>query len=80
MLYTTGYIWRRNCLLKRVVENKIEERIEVTGRRGGGSKQLLDNLKETREYWQLKEGALDNTLWRTCLRRSYGPDVRHNTE
>jgi hypothetical protein len=63
-----------------VVERKIEERIYVTGRRGGGGKQLLDDLKETREYWQMKEGTLDRTLWRTCLRRGYGPDVRQNTE
>jgi hypothetical protein len=34
-----------------VVEKKIEERMEVTERRGGGCKQLLDDLKETREYW-----------------------------
>jgi hypothetical protein len=29
-----GHIWRRNCLLKHVIERKIEGRIEVTGRRG----------------------------------------------
>jgi hypothetical protein len=29
-----GHILRSNCLLKRVIEGKIEERIEVTGRRG----------------------------------------------
>jgi hypothetical protein len=58
-----------------VVERNIEERTEVKGRRGGGRKQLLDDLKERREYWQLKEGALDRTLWRTYLRRGYGPDV-----
>jgi hypothetical protein len=29
-----GHISRRNCLLKHVIEGKIEERIEVTGRRG----------------------------------------------
>jgi hypothetical protein len=27
-----GHILRRNCLLKRVIEEKIEERTEVTGR------------------------------------------------
>jgi hypothetical protein len=27
-----GHILHRNCLLKRVIEEKIEERIEVTGR------------------------------------------------
>jgi hypothetical protein len=29
-----GIILRRNCLLKHVIEGKIEGRIEVTGRRG----------------------------------------------
>jgi hypothetical protein len=28
-----GHILRRNCLLKHVIEGKIEGRIEVTGRR-----------------------------------------------
>jgi hypothetical protein len=29
-----GHILRRNCLLKHVIEGKIKERIEVTGKRG----------------------------------------------
>jgi len=29
-----GHVLPRNCLLKYVTEEKIEERIEVTGRRG----------------------------------------------
>jgi len=37
-------------------------------RRGGSRKQLLDDLKETRGYWKLKEEALDrsveNWLWK----------------
>jgi hypothetical protein len=44
------HFWRRNCLLKRVIEGKIEGRIEVTGRRGRRRKQLLDDLNETRGY------------------------------
>jgi hypothetical protein len=47
-------ILRRNCLLKHVIEGKIEERIEVTGRRGSRRKQLLDDLKKNRGYWKLK--------------------------
>ena len=39
-----GHILCRNCLLKQVVEGKIARRIEVTGRRGRGSKQLLDGV------------------------------------
>jgi hypothetical protein len=37
-----------NCLLKHVIEGKIEGRIEVKGRRRRRSKQLLENLQETR--------------------------------
>jgi hypothetical protein len=29
-----GHILRRNCLLKHVIEGKIEGKMEVTGRRG----------------------------------------------
>jgi hypothetical protein len=41
-----GHILRRNCLLKHVIEKKIEERVEVTGRRRRRRKQLQDGLKE----------------------------------
>jgi hypothetical protein len=34
----------------------------MTGRRGRGRKRLLDDLKEKRRYWKLKEEALDRTL------------------
>jgi hypothetical protein len=50
-----GYILRRNCLLKHVIEGKIERRIEIMGIRGRRRKQLLDDLKETRGYWKLNE-------------------------
>jgi hypothetical protein len=45
-----------------VIEGKLEGRIEMTGRRGIRSKQLLDDLKEKRRYWKVKEEALDRTL------------------
>jgi hypothetical protein len=50
---------RRNCLLKHAIEGKLEGRIEIMGKRGRRHKQLLDDLKEKRRYWKLKEGALD---------------------
>jgi hypothetical protein len=75
-----GHILRRNCLLKHVIEGKLEGRIEMTGRRGRRLKQLLDNLKEKRRYWKLKEEALDRTLWRTHFGRGYGPVIRQTTE
>ena len=41
--------------------------MEVAGRKGRRSKQLLDDLKEEKGYWKMKEEALDFTLWRTLL-------------
>jgi hypothetical protein len=71
-----GHILHRNSLLKHIIEGKIEERIEVTGRLGRRRKQLLDNLKEKRTYWELKEAPLYRTLWRTRFGRAYGPVYR----
>ena len=42
------HILRRNCLLKRVIEGKIQGGKEVTGRRGRRCRKLLDDLKERR--------------------------------
>ena len=47
------------------------------GRRGR-SKQLLDDLKEKRGYWKLKDGTLDRILQRT--RRGYRFVVRQAAE
>jgi hypothetical protein len=52
----------------------------MTGRRGRRHKQLLDDLKEKKIYWKLKEEALDRTVWRTRFGRGYGPVVRQTTE
>jgi hypothetical protein len=75
-----GHIMRRNCLLKHVIEGKVEGRLELTGRRGRRRKQLLYDLKEKRIYWKLKEEALDRTQWRTRFGRGYRPVVRQTTE
>jgi hypothetical protein len=75
-----GYILRRNCLLKRVIEGKIKGRIEVTGRRGRRRGNLLDDLKERRGYSHLKEEALDRTMWRARFGRGFGPVVRQTAE
>jgi hypothetical protein len=52
----------------------------MTGRRGRRRKQLLDDLKEKKRNWKLKEEALDRTLCRTRFGRGYGPVVRQTTE
>jgi hypothetical protein len=75
-----SHILRRNFLLKHVIERKLEGRIEMTGRRGRRRKQLLDDLKEKRRYWKLKEEAPDRTSWRTRFGRGCEPVVRQTTE
>jgi hypothetical protein len=75
-----GHILRGNCLLKHVIEGKIEGRIEVAGRRGRRCKQLLNYPEEKSGYWKLKREALDHTLWITCCGRGYGSVVRKATE
>ena len=70
-----GHILRRNCLLKQVIEGKIKGQIEVTRRRRRRRKKLLDDLKDRRGYCQLKEEALDRTMWRNRFGRGFGPVV-----
>ena len=75
-----GHILRRNCLLQRVIEGKIKGGILVTGRRGRRRRKLLDDLKERRGYSNLKEEALDRTMWRAGFGRSFGPVVRQTSK
>ena len=70
-----GHILRRNCLLQQIIEGKIKGRIEVRRRRGRRRKKLLDDLKDGRGYCQLKEEALDRTMWRNRFGRGFGPVV-----
>jgi hypothetical protein len=56
---------------KHVLERKIEGSLEVTGRRGRRTDQLLDDLKETREQGKLKEKVRNLTLSRTRFKRDY---------
>ena len=73
-------ILRRNCLLKQVIEGKIKGEIDVTRRRGRRRKKLLDDLKDRRGYYHLKEEALDRIMWRNRFGRGVGPVVRQITE
>jgi len=60
----------RNSLLKHAVEGKMEGRRDVTGCRGRTHKQLLDDLKEKRDYGKLKENLLWKGVW-TCCKTGY---------
>ena len=66
---------RRNCLLQQIIEGKIKGQIEVSRRRGRRRKKLLDDLKDRRGYCQLKEEALDRTMWGNRFGRGLGPVV-----
>jgi hypothetical protein len=73
-----GHILCRNCLLKHVIEGKVEGRIEMTGRRGRRHKQLLDDLKEKRdtgiERGSTRSHPVENLFWkrlRTCRKTDY---------
>jgi len=61
-----GRILSRNCILKHVIEGKIERNIGGTGRRWRRRKQLLDDLKEKDKIMEMKEEVLyqsiDNSL------------------
>ena len=65
---------RRNCLVKQIIEVKIKGQIEVTRRRGSRYKKLLDDLKDRRGYCQLKEEAVDRTMWMNRFGRGFGPE------
>ena len=53
-----GHILRRNCLLHDVIEGQM---MKV---KGVGRGQLLDDLRNRRRYWELKEEAKDRKRWR----------------
>jgi hypothetical protein len=64
-----GHILCRNCLLKHVVEGKIEGiRLVKEGQRRR-RKLLPGDVKKKRGYCKLKEGVLDRTVWRTRFGR-----------
>jgi hypothetical protein len=75
-----GHILRKNCLLRRVTEGKVQGGIEVTGRQGRRRRKLLNDLNERRGYSHLKEEALVRTVWRARFGRRFGPVVRQTTK
>ena len=52
----------------------------MTGRRGGRRRKPVDDLKERKGYSNLKEEALDRTVWRARFGRGFGPVVRQTTK
>ena len=52
----------------------------MTRRRGRRHKKLLDDLREGRGYWHLKEEALNCTMWRNRFGGGIGPVIRQTAE
>jgi hypothetical protein len=75
-----GHILRRNCLLQRVIEGKLQGGIEVTETQGRRRRKLFYDLKERRGYSHLKEKAVDRTMWRVRFGRGFGPVVKQTTK
>jgi hypothetical protein len=53
---------------------------EMRRRRGRRRKKLLDDLTDRSGYCQLKEEALDRTMWRNRFGRGFGPVVWQITD
>ena len=53
---------------------------KVARRQGRRRKKLLDDLKDRRGYCELKEEALDRTVWRHRFARGFGPVVWQITD
>jgi hypothetical protein len=72
---TEGSSLRRNCVLKHVIEGKIEGRIGVTGRRGKRCKQLRMTLRkgDVTGLWKLKH-------WIARFGKGYRSVVRETRE
>lgn len=50
---------------------------EKPGRQGRTRQQLLDDFKETKGYWKVKNETQGSTVRRTVFGRGYGPATRH---
>ena len=60
-----GQILRWTCLVKHLIQGRINGSIEVTERRGRRRKKLLVDVKEKTGYWNSKELAVDLTVRRS---------------
>jgi len=64
-----GRILSRNCILKRVIEGKLDGNTERAGRRWRRRKQLPDDPKEKVNIMEMEEEAfyqsIDNSLWKS---------------
>jgi hypothetical protein len=66
---------RRKCLLKHVIEGKIDG----SKRRGGRRQQLLNDLQDERRYCIVQEETLDRTVSSSGFVRDCGHASRQTT-
>jgi hypothetical protein len=59
------YGLRGTCILKHVIEGKIQVKLDWTGKPGRRREQLLDDLRETSKCRKLKREALGRAVLRT---------------
>ena len=71
--YVRTYTHTHTYIYTYVCTKKWKNRSDVNTRKK--SRQLLEDLNETRGYWTLKEEVLERTLWRTRFGGGYGPVV-----
>jgi hypothetical protein len=72
-----GHILHRNCLLKHVIEVKIDRRVAVTGRRVRRRQQILNDIKERKGFLKLKEGYTMAKLVEAVPYKSEGHGFDH---
>ena len=76
--YVRTYTHTHTYIYTYVCTKKWKNRSDVNTRKK--SRQLLEDLNETRGYWTLKEEVLERTLWRTRFGGGYGPVVGQTAE
>jgi hypothetical protein len=65
-----------NCPLQYCIEGNYRRKYISDGKKKKKRRnQVLEDLKEKRSYWNVKEEALDRTQWRTRFGRGCGPVV-----
>ena len=75
-----GHTVRRHCLLKHVIEEKIERRIDWREDEEEGVIGYWMTLRRREDIGNLKKETLDRTVWRTRFGTGYGPVLRQTTE
>jgi hypothetical protein len=70
-----GHFLCRNGLLRHFIGGN-NRKVRRDGKTWKKSRHLLDERKEKRRYWKLKEEALERTVWKARYERCYGPVAR----